>query len=124
LVKNIKSNLAPQYIRNGDYDQALKMLETSTLSATSKYNMGLTQLLTKDYDAASNNFATVNSEDDKNANAYYGAAIAAARTSDESTMAARLKKAIELDSELRTRAIDDLEFMKYFESQSFKDAIK
>ena len=124
LVKNIKSNLAPHYIRTGDYDQALKMLETSTLSATSKYNMGLTQLLTKDFDAASNNFGTVNSEDANNAYAYYCAAVTAARTGDESTMAARLKKAIELDAELRTRAVDDLEFMKYFEAESFKGAIK
>ena len=124
LVKNIKSNLAPQYIRNGDYEQALKMLETSTLSSTSKYNMGLTQLLTKDFDAAANNFASVNTEDNKNAWAYYCAAVTAARTGDESTMAARLKKSIELDSSLRDRAIDDLEFVKYFESDSFKGAVK
>ena len=123
LVKTIKSGLAPQFIRSGDYDQALKNLETSALTTTSKYNMGLTQLLTKDFDAAANNLVAA-SEDKENAYARYCAAIAAARTGDESTMAARLKNAIELDSDLRTRAIDDLEFVKYFESQSFKDAVK
>lgn len=124
LVKDIKSNLAPQFIRSGDYAQAIKALETSSLTATSKYNMGLAQLLTKDFDTAAKKFATVNTEDDKNAHAYYAAAVTAARTGDESTMAARLKKSIELNSDLRARAIDDLEFMKYFTSQSFIDAIK
>lgn len=124
LVKNIKSNLAPHFIRTGDYDQSLKTLETSTLSATSKYNMGLTQLLMKDFDAAATNFGNVNTEDTNNAHAYYCAAVTAARTGDESTMAARLKKSIELNSDLRTRALDDLEFMKYFEAESFKGAVK
>ena len=124
LVKNIKSNLAPMFIRTGDYDQALKNLETSTLSATSKYNMGLTQLLTKDYDAAGKNFADASAGDANNALAFYGAAVTAARSGDESTMAARLQKAVELDSELRTRALDDLEFMKYWEAESFKGAVK
>lgn len=123
LVKQIKSNLAPQYIRSGDYDQALKMLETSTLSATSMYNMGLTNILAKDYDAATKNLAKA-SEGNNDAWARYCAAIAGARSGDESTMAARLKEAISLDSSLRARAIDDLEFMKYWEADSFKGAVK
>jgi outer membrane protein OmpA-like peptidoglycan-associated protein len=124
LVKTIKSTLAPQYIRSGDYDQALKMLETSTLSNTSKFNLALVQLLMKDFNAAGKNFDMLTQTDAENAHAFYGAAVTAARTGDESTMAARLKKSIELDSSLRTRAVDDLEFIKYFEKDSYKNAIK
>jgi hypothetical protein len=39
-------------------------------------------------------------------------------------MASNLSTSISKDSELRDRAINDLEFEKYFESEGFKNAIK
>ena len=123
LTKQIKSNLAPQHIRDGEYSEAVNLLSSSTLSPTSNFNMGLAQLLSKDFETAKGNLNKANT-DGQIANSYYAAAVAAARTSDESTMAARLKKAIELNADLRTRAIDDLEFKRYWEAESFKGAIK
>ena len=123
VTKKIKSNLAPQHIRDGEYEEAIVMLGASTLSSTSTFNMGLAHLLKKDFDAAKTNLDNA-TKDNGSANAYYAAAITASRSGDESTMAARLKKSIEMNADLRARAIDDLEFKKYWEAESFKGAIK
>lgn len=124
LNQGINSMKGVSEMKIAKYDDAVNSFANANMDALTKYNNALAQLLTKDYGSASTSFGDAISADDANAEAHYGAAITAARMGDAVTMAEKLKAAIGKNSDLRARAINDLEFVKYFETEGFKDAIK
>ena len=84
----------------------------------------LANLLKKDFGVAKTGFEKAIEADDKNAHAYYCAAVTAARMGELAGVTENLPKAIAINSDLRERAINDLEFVNYADSPEFKDAIK
>lgn len=88
------------------------------------YNKGLAQLLHRDYDKAMASFDAAIKAAPNDGKSHYAKAIVAARKGNATEMVRSLKKAIELDSSLRSRAAKDLEFVNYFNSTEFQDAIR
>ena len=104
-------------ITTADYSTAISELERAGNDPMSIYNKALAILLkdskelSDDFSKAKSAFGEAISADSKNAYAFYGAAIAAARMGNSSDVTSNLKKAIELNSDLQERAVKDLEFM-------------
>ncbi|QHT66496.1 hypothetical protein GXP67_07415 [Rhodocytophaga rosea] len=123
VTKAINATKGIMQIRAAQYTEAINTLSQAGDSAVVLYNKGLAQVLAKQYDAA---IATLNEASSKQADAwtYYVTAIAAARAKNESTMVESLKKAISADSSLRAKALEDLEFNAFANSETFKNAIK
>ncbi len=105
-------------ITTADYGTAISNLEKAGNDPVAAYNKALAILLkaskeinADDYAKAKTAFADAISADPKNALAYYGAAITAARLANEGEVTSNLKKAFELDSSLKEKAVKDLEFL-------------
>jgi hypothetical protein len=88
------------------------------------YNKGLAQVLAKQYDAAMGTLNEAAAKEGADPMTHYVRAIAAARAKNESVMLESLQKAVGGNSQVRTRAMQDLEFEAYANSESFKNAIK
>jgi tetratricopeptide (TPR) repeat protein/outer membrane protein OmpA-like peptidoglycan-associated protein len=88
------------------------------------YDLALANLLKKDFGVAKSGFEKAVSANDKNALAYYCSAVTAARMGELQGVTDNLPKAIQLNSDLRERAINDLEFVNYADSPEFKSAVK
>ena len=105
-------------ITTAEYATAISELERAGSDPVSIYNKALAILLKAsmemsedDYSKAKSAFGEAISADSKNAHAYYGAAITAARMGDSGAVTSMLQKAIELDGDLKEKAVKDLEFM-------------
>lgn len=110
---------------DGKYKEAEDVLSDATPTNPNLFNKGLAQLLQdQNYDAAIASLNSAAQKNPKDAHTQYVLAIAYARKGDDSNMAAALKKACELDSDLKAKAVKDVEFDKYKSSNSFTDAIK
>lgn len=124
LSEGINAMKGVSEIKVAKYNDAVNSFANANEDPVTVYNSALAQLLKKDFGTAKTEFDDAIAADAGNAHAYYGAAVTAARMGDADTMAKHLAKSIELDSSLRERAINDLEFEKYFETDGFKNAIK
>lgn len=122
--KVINSLNGATYIRAGRYDEAINLLNNSVDKAEAKFNRGLAYLMKKDHQAAGAAFTEALTLDPKFALAHYGNAIIGARTKNESQMNRSLEQAIKADEKLRARAIGDMEFYKYWNSNGFKQAVR
>ncbi len=111
-------------IKTAKYSDAVNSFANSNNDPLTVYNGALANLLQKDFGTAKSSFEDAINADMNNAHAYYGSAVTAARMGDSELMATQLAKAIQTDSNLRERAVNDLEFEKYFDSEGFKNAIK
>lgn len=100
-------------IKRGEYDAAFESLKSANESSSVAFNRGLALLLNKDYENAVTGFGNAAEQDAEYAKAYYASAIASARLRNDADMVASLKKAIELDPELKEKALNDLEFSNY-----------
>ncbi|MEE0870508.1 MAG: hypothetical protein U0L52_03925 [Bacteroidaceae bacterium] len=101
-------------IAKGNYIQAEQNLSTVQTNSAA-----LAQILNKDYAKAKNTLAAVKTPD---ATTSYLKAILAARTNDASALKSNLKAAVSLDSSLKARAANDLEFANH--KNSIADIIK
>lgn len=110
-------NLGIVNIKTGNYTEAAKAFSSTKCN----YNVALNQLLSKDYTAAK---ATLDCIQQKTAKDYYLLAIIGARTNDTNVLYKNLSKACELNSDLKTQALKDLEFKNFKENAAFKDAVK
>lgn len=113
-------------IKSGDYNEAVSLLSSASESAVNKYNLALAQILNKDYQNALTTIEdVVNMGDasDIHGDAHYLAAIANARLQREDAVYENLRKAVEANADLRERAMDDLEFKNYSETEEFKNAL-
>ena len=101
-------------IAKGNYIQA-----EQNLSTTQTNSAALAQILNKDYAKAKNTLSAIKTPD---ATTSYLKAILAARTNDVSALKSNLKAAVSLDSSLKTRAANDLEFANH--KTSIADIVK
>jgi hypothetical protein len=110
--------------RRGNYGVAMNLYSNGLEEAGAIFNKGLTQVLKKDWAAGYATLEELAGTGSKNPLVYYVQAIAAARQNKESEMSAKLKKAFVLDSNLKAKAVSDLEFMNFQSKPGFQDALK
>ena len=110
-------------IMMADYDNAVSSLSNAAETADNLFNLGLAQILTENYENAITSFEEAANMDSEYAKAHYGVAIANARLQNESAMFDALKMSID-DDELKQRAVTDLEFSNYDETEEFRNALQ
>lgn len=104
-------------IKQGQYKNAVDFFGESKT-----FNAALAQLLNKDYDKA---IRTIDASDEKDdAMAYYLKAIIGARKNDSDMVFNNLRTACSKKPELKEFAANDVEFLKYFENDTFKTIVK
>ncbi len=111
-------------IMSGNYEEAVSTLSNAQESAVTQFNLGLAQILTKNYENAITSFQDALNQDSEFAKADYGIAIANAYLNNEQPMYDALKKAVQADPELKEKALNDLSFANYSDSQEFRTAIQ
>jgi tetratricopeptide (TPR) repeat protein len=111
-------------IMTADYEQAVSSLSNASESAENLFNLGLAQILTENYENAITSFEEALNMDSDFGLANYGIAIANARLQNESAIYDALRNAVSANSELRERAVTDLEFSNYDESEQFRQALQ
>ena len=104
-AKANEAALGNLYIAQGQYERAV-----SALGDTKSNAAALAQLMAKNYSAAKN---TLNEVENPDAYTYYLKAVVGARTSRVAEVSENLVKAIRLDSSLREKALNDVEFAKF-----------
>ncbi len=111
-------------IKTVKYKDAITSLGATEQSADVKFNKALAQLLDRQFSQAKTSFSEVTGENPGDAKAAYLAAVTAARLGNESDVFNNLRKAISLDNSLKAYALEDLEFLNYFNSAGFMDVLK
>ena len=106
-VEGLPEALGLYYIEMGDYNAAVK-----AFGNTKSNNAALAQILTGDYNAARNTLAAV-AATKADATTYYLSAVLGARTNNEQMVKANLSKAFSIDSSLKNKAQNDLEFAQF-----------
>ncbi len=114
---NVNYNEGILKILSGDYSEAERLFGSSNC----RYNLALAQLLNGKQTEA---VKTLDCMKEKTADGYYLMAIIGARTSNTSMMYDNLKKACAANSAYKAEAAKDREFLKYFSSTDFQNAIK
>lgn len=106
------------------YDAAVRSESSALTTDVNLFNKGLAQLLTKDYASAENSFNEAIKNNSNLAVAYYGAAVAAARSGNADKVVSNLTSAVRIDASLKEAALTDLEFTKFNTSEAFRNALK
>lgn len=106
------------------YADAVRSESAASTSAVNSFNKGLAQLLNKDYTNASTSFNDAIKANGSYAIAYYGAAVAAARSGNGDGVVSNLTNAVKNDPSLKEKALTDLEFEKFRTTDAFKNALK
>lgn len=122
--QNINGTKGYVEIRVGRYDLALPSLNGAASTTVNNYNKGLVQLLTNDYSNAQATLEGVISNDRGYVWAHYVAAVAAARQDNENKVIEHLTNAVNADSSLKEKAMNDLEFRQYSGNQAFLDIMQ
>jgi len=116
LGANVNYNMGVVNIFKGDYDKAVNLMRESKCD----YNLGLAQLLSKDYSGAKSTLDC----SDLPAESHYLKAIIGARTNDASMLYENLMKAIQKDENYKNQARWDREFIKFFNEPDFQNIVK
>jgi hypothetical protein len=111
-------------IYTAKYDAAVRSESGASDTDVNLFNKGLAQVLTKDYANAATSFADASRKNGNFALAYYGAAIAAARSGNGDAVVSNLTSAVKIDPSLKEKALTDLEFTKFATTESFRNALK
>lgn len=104
-AKANEAALGNLYIAQGQYERAV-----SAFGDTKSNAAALAQIMSENYTAAK---STLNNVETPDAYTYYLNAIVGARTNNAAMVAENLVKAVRLDSSLRQKAINDVEFKKF-----------
>ena len=115
-AKNLEQTLGLLYLKNGEYAKAVE-----AFGDVKSNNAALAQLLTNNYNRASEILNDINEPD---ATTAYLSAVIAARTNNFNDVTAHLTTAIERDSAMRAQAATDLEFAKYRSNSTFQSLIR
>lgn len=113
---DLNAALGTSYIAQGDYSKA-----KNAMTDVNTNNAALAQILSSDYNTARRTLAAVAAP---NAMTAYLSAIIGARTNDRDVVYSNLKTAVQKDSSLAKKALNDLEFAKYFTDASFLSILK
>jgi tetratricopeptide (TPR) repeat protein len=124
MLRKIFSDRAALEIQIGQPDQALASLRLAGPSYQNYMNEALLLVQRGGYDAAAAQYTLALDLRPQAAAPHYGLAVAAARRHDENTMAQELRRAVQLDRNLSTQAVEDLEFQDYVQRPPFRDALK
>ncbi|MVN76960.1 hypothetical protein GO988_11550 [Hymenobacter sp. HMF4947] len=124
MLRKIFSDKAALEIQIGQPDQALTSLRLAGPSYQNYLNQGLLLVQKGGYDAAAAQYSLALDLRPQAAAPHYGMAVAAARRHDEATMAQQLRQAVQLDRNLATQAVEDLEFQDYVQGTAFREALK
>ncbi|RLD40849.1 MAG: hypothetical protein DRI88_13155, partial [Bacteroidetes bacterium] len=100
-------------IYEGNYSEAVSNLS----GAKCDFNLGLAQLLNKDFSGAENTFNCV---EPKDADTYYLLAVAAARQDNKENTLDYLGQSIKADAAMAQQAALDREFLKFYNDPGFK----
>jgi hypothetical protein len=111
-------------IYKASYSDAVRSTSSSTDTDVNLFNKGLAQLLNKDNSNAGSSFAEASKKNPNMAIAFYGAAIAAARTNSGEGVVSNLVSAVKLNPSLKEKALSDLEFTKFNTTDAFRNALK
>jgi hypothetical protein len=112
----VNTNSAALDILDGNYSTAEGNISGNT------FNKALAQLLQGNLNGAE---ATLASSDDNEADAIYLSAIIATRSgSGVSDVVAKLALAIDADVDMKSKAAQDREFVKFFADESFKSTVE
>ncbi|MBY0432505.1 MAG: hypothetical protein K2U26_00175, partial [Cyclobacteriaceae bacterium] len=106
------------------YDAAVRSESSALTTDVNLFNKGLAQLLSKDYANAANSFSEATGKNSNMAVAYYGAAVAAARSGNADKVVSSLSSAVKIDPSLKDKALTDLEFSKFATTEPFRNALK
>jgi len=113
----VKYNLGLIDIQNGDYEQAI-----GNMGSENTFNKALAQVLAGDNESA---LSTLDASADNNtAIGYYLKAIIGARQNNLDLLTNNLTSAIAKDSSLKSKALKDREFIKFFENAAFQNLVK
>ncbi len=111
-------------IYKAKYSDAVRSTSSSSDTDVNLFNKGLAQLLNKDNSNAGTSFAEATRKNANYAIAYYGAAVAAARTGSGDAVVSNLTSAVKIDPSLKEKALTDLEFTKFNTTDAFRNALK
>jgi tetratricopeptide (TPR) repeat protein len=111
-------------MKRGNYTSSLNMFANGVDEPTTNFNKGLAQILKKDWSGGYSTLEELAATGSTNALVFYVQAVAAARQNKETELGAKLKKAVTLDSSLKSKALNDLEFLNFYSKASFKGAIE
>lgn len=111
-------------ILSGDYKLAGLHLNNAPENEANLFNKGLAFLLADDYRNARNAFEESAIVDKEYGYGFYGLALVAARTGDETLLYENLQKAVQSNEFLKKRAATDREFQAFTEKAAFRDAIR
>jgi len=111
-------------IYKAKYSDAVNSTSSSTDTDVNLFNKGLAQLLNKDNGNAGSSFAEASKKNPNFALAYYGAAIAAARSGSGDGVVSNLTSAVKIEPSLKEKALIDLEFIKFNTTDAFRNALK
>ena len=115
-VAELSEALGVLYLEQGEWAKA-----ANSFGSVKSNNAALAQILTKDYNKASQ---TLNAVPNSDAITSYLKAIVAARTNDANGVVSNLKAAIAKDGSLKKEAAIDLEFAKYATNSDFAALVK
>lgn len=125
IQKGINAGRGSIEIRNGNYAKAISLLKgANEKNDEALFNLGLAYLLSKDFSNGQQALEAAIYANDKNALAYYCLAILGSRTGNTTLLNNNLKEAVKLNGALRDKAINDLEFRKYWEDATFIESLK
>ncbi|MCD6090551.1 MAG: tetratricopeptide repeat protein [Bacteroidales bacterium] len=116
LGANENYNLGVVAIQYGEYDNALSLFGSRKCDV----NVGLAQLMTGKYESAKANLSCAVETCKTN----YLLAVVGARTEKDAEVFASLKKAFAINPKLKGSALNDREFIRYFENAEFLALIK
>ena len=111
-AKNFEHTMGLLYLKNGEYAKA-----DESYADVKSNNAALAQLLTNNYNKASETLKAIEKPD---ATTAYLMAVIAARTNNFNEVSANLRTAIQRDSAMKMQAATDLEFAKYRSNSEFQ----
>ncbi len=115
--KDERNNLGILDIKVADYESSVENFEDNRCD----YNVALAYTLKEDYDKALDKIECITN---KTADVFYLRAIVGARKDDADLMTTSLRRALEMDENIRERAKNDLEFRDYHGTPEFKNALR
>jgi tetratricopeptide (TPR) repeat protein len=124
VAQGLNSTYAPIAIKIGNYNEAVQAASSAEETAANLFNLGLAQLLNKDYQNAVNSFEQAAAIEDDFAKAYYGAAIAYARMNNKEQVHKYAELAVEADPSLKSDMLNDITFESYSEDEGFRDLLR
>ena len=119
-----QAKLGAASILNGDYRLAAIHLDQAERNEINLFNRGLAYFMVRDYFNATVSFEDSALFNLENGYPFYGLALVAARSGEESKLVENIEKAISRTASLKNRVAYDLEFADYHQSESFLQIIR